>query len=140
MSPGNGYMREIIISAYYHKGVYEEYINRQQERVRLTGRKPETLRALAVAYYRVNRKSEGQKILNELKQRGESLELDAVQTYTIFGDEKKIYEYLESEYGYREAGITQIHNHPDWDDLRSDPRIQEYIRLTGLSHIQNTQD
>ena len=140
ISPDNGYMREIIMGAYYHKGAYEEYINRQQERVRLTGRQPEALRALATAYYLVNRKNEGQKILDELKQRGESLELDPLSHYFVFGDKKKIYELLEKEYGYRGAGITQIHNHPDWDDLRADPRIQEYIRLTGLSHIQNTQD
>jgi hypothetical protein len=28
LSPVNGYMREIIMGAYYHKGACQEYINR----------------------------------------------------------------------------------------------------------------
>lgn len=136
LAPDNEYMRAIIAGAYYQKGAYQEYINQHEEKVRLTERKPDALRALAVAYFGVNRKSEGQKIFDELKLRGESVELDPLSTYYVFGEKKKLYQLLESEYKYRGAGITDIQNNPGWDDVRSDPRIQEYIRLTGLSQYQ----
>jgi TolB-like protein len=136
LAPDNAYMRALILSSYLHKGAQQEYIGSLQEQVRLSGRKPADLQDLATGFFRLNRKEEGRQVLNELQQRGVKPVFDELSEYFVFGDKQKIYEMLQREYNYRGAGITMIHRHPDFDEIRSDPRIQEYIRLTGLSQFQ----
>jgi eukaryotic-like serine/threonine-protein kinase len=136
LAPESAIPKDWIISSYYSKGDYQECISQMQKLVNEKGSEPDYLKGLAVAYFRLNRKSEGQKILNELKQRGESIELDLWGDYWVYGDTKKMFKWLEDDYKNRGAGVTMIHNHPGWDEIRSHPRIQEYIRLTGLSEYE----
>lgn len=133
LAPESETPKHWIISSYLSKGDYEEGISQVQNLVNEKGSDPHYLKGLAVIYFRVNRKNEGQKILNDLKRRAESTELDLWGDYWIYGDTKKMFEWLEYDYRNRGAGVTMIHNHPGWDAVRSHPRIREYIRQTRLS-------
>jgi tetratricopeptide (TPR) repeat protein len=132
ISPENRTAMHWIRESYYGKGDYQEYINLAKKQVNEKEPKADDLKGLALAYFRTNRKSEGQKILNELKRR-ENTEFDRWGSYWVYGDTKKLFEWLEYERKHRGAGITMINNYPAWDELRPHPRIQDYIRLTGLS-------
>jgi tetratricopeptide (TPR) repeat protein len=136
LAPENRTARWWISESYYRKGDYQEYLNQAQKPVNTKERKADDLRTLAIAYFRLKRKDDGQKILNELKQRGESTEFGHLGDYWAYGDMKKIFEWFEYEYKNRGAGITMVNNYPDWDELRSHPRIQEYIRLIKLPQYE----
>jgi hypothetical protein len=47
-------MLVLVLEAYYCKGVRQELINQHQERIRLSGYKPDALKALGVAYHFIN--------------------------------------------------------------------------------------
>ncbi len=95
LAPDNMFVRGIISLAYYRKGSYQEFINSLQEMINLTGRKPDELRALAAAYFHLNRKDEGQKIIKELRQRRESIALDPDYPFWAYGKTEGVFEWLE---------------------------------------------
>lgn len=127
------YITELKAAANAYKGNHDEFIRIRRQIVETNGNKPEDLVALAAAYFSIDRKKEGQQILDDLRRRGENIDLLVKNDYWISGNMKPILDNLQVEYENRGASITTIHNYPGWDDFRSDPRIREYINRAGTS-------
>lgn len=81
LSPSNFYIYSIIHEAYYHKGDYQKYIELLEKRVELENRSAPALKILADGYRRLNRKDGFQKILKELNNRGEDLDVARHKTF-----------------------------------------------------------
>lgn len=138
LSPSNVFIYSIIHEAYYQKGDYQKYIEVLEKRVELENRSLPSLKLLADGYMRLNRKDDFQKILKELNNRGEHLD---IARHKNFEEQKKALkakalkgalDWLDYEFKNRGAGITAIHVRPEWDSLRNQPQIQEYIRQMKL--------
>lgn len=139
MSPSSVHNYAFLTEANYRKGNYQEYIKILEDNVESTKRSTDALRNLMAGYLRLNRKDEFQKILKELNSRGEDLELARYNSFEkqkqaiALKSEKNALEWLDYEFKNRGAGITAIYVRPEWDELRTNPRVQEYISQTGLS-------
>jgi serine/threonine protein kinase/tetratricopeptide (TPR) repeat protein len=121
--------RAMLASCYYQKGMYGEMFAELEKQAVESNRAPHTLKVLAENYFRLNRRAEGQRILNELKRRGENADIDK---YWAFRDRDAIFKALEREFAYRGGGLTHINVQPALDDVRSDPRFADLVRRVGL--------
>ena len=138
LSPANAIIPPFVLESLYQKGEHRQYIELLERQVEKTNRSNESLVMLARGYRQLNAKDDFQKILKELNKHGEYLEFTR---YKTFEEQKKAFEakelkdalrWLEYEYKNRGAGITAIHVNPEWDSIRSNPQVQEYIRQAGL--------
>ncbi|MFN2501419.1 MAG: protein kinase [Pyrinomonadaceae bacterium] len=131
---GEGGEQWYVPSVYRHMGDHDRALAAVQRSVDRSKRSPAELEILAEAYFRLGKLDMARRALTEAKRKGGSPGTnDPVKYFAREEEMKRVLAYLKFEYGFRGAGITMVHNHPMYARLRSDPRVQEYIRLARLS-------
>ncbi|MBA2525628.1 MAG: tetratricopeptide repeat protein [Pyrinomonadaceae bacterium] len=118
------------------QGIYDEAIAEFQKGVTLTNGSPSQLEGLAYAFVQTGKRSEAQKILEQLKQRQRSEYVDSgffAIIHAGLGEKDKAFTSLEKSYQEHSAGMVFLKADPRFDDLRDDPRFQELLRRVGFT-------
>jgi len=119
---------------YEAEGKYEEAIAEHEKAKSLEEKNPDVLADLGRAYARAGRKSEAQKILNDLlefQKRGYVVSGSIANVYYGLGDKDKTFEWLEK--ACQDKSIYPgIKTDPIWDSIRSDPRFRALLKKIGL--------
>jgi eukaryotic-like serine/threonine-protein kinase len=91
---------------------------------------------LGHVYARMGRTAEARKLLvelNELSKRRYVSRLDLASIYTGLGEKDHAFASLEKAYQERDPRlILWLNRHPEFDALRSDPRMKDLVRRVGL--------
>ena len=121
-------------SAYAQLGDDERYLATQHRVIEKSKRAPDHLVELADWYYHRGDLAEARKIFAELRTKpGWSKVKDPVIYLSREEVVKRALEGYAFDYRNRGAGVTGIATNTLTARLRSDPRIQEFIHLTGLA-------
>ena len=116
---------------------FDEAIAASQRAVDLSGRTPGALGILGLAYGLANRKTEANKVLDELLQLNKTRYVTPaafVNVYIGLGDKDKAFEWLEKALQERSNYVAYLKVFPIVDPLRSDPRYEDLLRRIGLPH------
>jgi serine/threonine protein kinase/tetratricopeptide (TPR) repeat protein len=121
--------------AYLQKKMYEEAIAETQKAIDLSGRSSWALASLGHIYAAAGRRSEAQKVLEELTQRAKQ---DYVPPYFIalvytgLDEKDRAFELLDKAHEERGLWIGMGFPYdPMLDNLRGDPRFQDLARRAG---------
>jgi TolB-like protein/DNA-binding winged helix-turn-helix (wHTH) protein/Tfp pilus assembly protein PilF len=119
-------------AVYSHKGMHEEAIAEAQMAQELSAGKDRTSElVLAYAYAAGGRKSEGLKILADLKNPARRSYLPpemVAEVYAGLGDRQEALNWLEKAYAEHAANLDLLKVNPAFDPLRADPRFQQLLR------------
>jgi TolB-like protein/Tfp pilus assembly protein PilF len=93
---------------------------------------------LGVIYALMGKYDEVEKCLKILKEReaanpGTSFNFDFIVIYKALKDYDKVFYYLEKALEERSGGILFIGKHPDWKDIKADPRFKILMKKVGLN-------
>jgi hypothetical protein len=83
----------------------------------------------------MGRKSDAEKVLQELARRGEKIYVPAFHLATIYaglGEKDQALTSLEKAYADRSVLLASIGVEPEFDSLRSEPRFAALLREIGL--------
>jgi TolB-like protein/Flp pilus assembly protein TadD len=121
--------------AYRQKGVYDEAIAEFQKALDLSGGDPTALAALGHGYAVAGKRSEAEKILNELKELSKRRyfpQYFIALIYVGLDNKNQAFESLEKAFAERSANLTVLKAEPMFDPLRSDARFQALLQRVGL--------
>ncbi len=128
-----------LANAYQEKGMFNEAISELQTTSTLAGEDPEKAAkraaALRTAYATSGAKGYYEKRLEFLK---EDAETSRVSPYSIaavyarLGNNDETFKWLEKAYRDRDVYVVYLKIDPQFDALRSDPRIMDLMRRIGL--------
>jgi TolB-like protein len=113
----------------------DEAIQVLERLVVLRNRNPADLGLLARAYGRAGRRSDAQRIVDELQQRqraGYVPPAPFVHAYVGLDDRDRAFAALERAYDEGSNIVQFLRTHPLYDPLRNDPRFAELLRRVGL--------
>jgi serine/threonine-protein kinase len=122
--------------AYLQKKMYEEAIAETQKASDLSGKSSWALASLGHIYAAAGRRSEAQKVLDELMQRAKQVYVPPyfiALVYTGLGEKDRAFEWLDK--AHEEQGLwigMGFPYDPMLDGLRGDPRFQDLTRRVGL--------
>jgi len=122
--------------AYEQKLMYEEALSEYEKCLALAGRDTETLAAVGHLYARMGRKERALEVINELKALAKSRYIPSYLIGIIYlglGDMDQTFEWLEKAYHERYGFLAYLVVSPVFDDIRSDSRYRELVRLVGLA-------
>jgi len=122
--------------AYEQKSMFEESIVEFQKAVALSGGTPLPIALLGRAYAVSGKKDEALKVLDELNELSKSGYTSSYRIAAIYAgleETKQAFEWLRRAYEERDAWLIWLRVDPVFDDLRSDRRFQELLRLVGLA-------
>lgn len=122
-------------SIYEQKGMYDEAITEFQKVRALVGNSPFGLSSLGHTYALVGRRSDALKVIDELQElskHGYSVAFDIALVYTGLGEKEKAFEWLDRAYEEHSFELRGLKVHPEWDNLRSDPRFTALLKKIGL--------
>jgi DNA-binding winged helix-turn-helix (wHTH) protein/TolB-like protein/Flp pilus assembly protein TadD len=117
--------------AYIQKRMFEEAIGELQTASRLSERNARHLAVLAYALSISGRRSEADKILNELRvrsQRSFVSSFDFALIYLGLGDKDSALKSLEKADDERDDWLLQLKVDPMMDSIRDEPRFEELVR------------
>jgi tetratricopeptide (TPR) repeat protein len=118
-----------------HKGSYEPAILALQKSIPLSGDSADESASLAHAYALSGKRTEAQKILEELKQQSKRRYVSPgtmADLYFLLGDKDQAFGLLEKAYEERDNMVIPLKVDPMFDSLRSDPRFTDLLRRVGL--------
>jgi eukaryotic-like serine/threonine-protein kinase len=128
---------------YEGKKMYEEAIAAYQSAISLYKTaefpegKPEMIAALGHAYAVSGRRAEALKIIEQLKelidQQSYVSPYSIALIYAGLGEKDQAFEWLDHAYKVRDESFIHLKVDPRLDDLRSDPRFTERLRLINLA-------
>ncbi|HYO90518.1 MAG TPA: tetratricopeptide repeat protein, partial [Pyrinomonadaceae bacterium] len=99
--------------------------------------KPEMIAALGHAYAIAGRRSEAEKILEQLNgliaQQRYVSPYSIALVYTGLGDKDKAFSWIERAYDERDEALVHLKVDPRLDPLRSDPRFNNWLALLKLA-------
>ena len=125
----------LLGQVYERKGMYDQAIAECQKALRIHENDPAILSVLGYVYAVSGRKSEAQKLLNELieswKQRYFS-PIDIALVYTGLGDKDQAFAWLDKAYEARDGQLIWVNVEPELDSLRSDPRFTDLVQRIGI--------
>jgi TolB-like protein/Flp pilus assembly protein TadD/tRNA A-37 threonylcarbamoyl transferase component Bud32 len=125
----------LLGQAIERKGMYDQAIAECQKALRIHAHDPAIVSVLGYVYAVSGRKSEAQKLLNELmdswKQRYFS-PIDVALVYTGLGDKDQAFAWLDRAYEARDGQLIWINVEPELDSLRSDARFTDLLRRIGI--------
>lgn len=132
MDPNFALAHNQLAQAYLQKHMYAEAVAELQKAVKLSGDSPTCLANLARAYVASGKRSEGVKLLNDLKKQssGYSNASEIAMIYASMGDNDQAMNWLEK--GFEERFNPGVLLRPGFDPLRSDTRFQNLLRSIGL--------
>jgi len=141
MSPDYSAAHLFLSSAYFEKGMYEEFIaSSSKARVLVKLDTPESAERKS-AELRQALKTEGTKgywrktleYALENYEKGVSSPAFVAASYARLGEKEKAFEWLEKAYAERDSYLIYLKTNRDFDNLRSDSRFQDLLRRIGLS-------
>jgi TolB-like protein/DNA-binding winged helix-turn-helix (wHTH) protein/Flp pilus assembly protein TadD len=135
LDPNFALVHNQLAQAYLQKRMNDEAIAELQKAVQLSGGSPTCIAGLARAYAASGKRSEAVKLLSELKKHsnpGYSAASEIAAIYAALGNSDQAMTWLEK--AYEERFNPSVLLRPGFDPLRSDPRFQELVRRTGLTH------
>ena len=135
MDPNFALAHNQLGQAYLQKQMYEPAIAELQKAVQLSGGSPICIANLARAYAMSGKRSEGKKLLGNLKKRSNPTYSEAseiAEIYAALGDRDQAMNWLDK--GYEERFNPGVLLRPGFDPLRSDPRFEELVRRIGLPY------
>jgi tetratricopeptide (TPR) repeat protein len=116
-----------------HKSMYQEGIAEIEKELVVSPNTPGALAELGYAYALEGRKTEAQRVLDQLNELSKQKSVSAVNRAIIYvglGDKDKAFEWLEKAYEDRSIGAIKVN--PVYDPLRSDPRFADLLRRMNL--------
>jgi TolB-like protein/DNA-binding winged helix-turn-helix (wHTH) protein/Tfp pilus assembly protein PilF len=124
-------------AAYLQKSMYTEGIAEAKKDLVIVRGGAYALGWLGYAYAVAGRRTEAQKVLDQLKQLSKQKHVPAGamdQIYAALGEKDKAFEWLEKAYEERSIALggEDIRVDPTYDPLRSDPRFQDLLRRMNL--------
>jgi len=131
LDPNSFVVRGLLGFAYERNGMVEEALEEFQKATALAGDHPNFKWWGGVFYASIGRRSEAQKLLDELKQLSNQRYVPPTWIAGIHGalDEKdQAFEWLERAYQERDGWLVMLGVNPYADPLRSDPRFQVLLR------------
>lgn len=121
---------------YEQKGMYKEAIAELQKAVELSGHGYLTLGQLAHCYAISGRKDEAKKILARVVKLSTQdyfwKNYSIALIYAGLGEKDKAISYLEKAYDEHSLGPAWLRFDPRLDNLRQEPRFQDFVRRIGL--------
>ncbi len=120
--------------AYLQKGMYEAAIS-ELNKARQLDENQQVLGNLGYAYAVAGKRSEAQKIIDELQGLSKRRYMDPYYVALIYiglGDKEQAFAWLAKAYDERSSWLTTLKAEPELDSLRSDPRFAELVRRVGL--------
>ncbi|MGD0471477.1 MAG: tetratricopeptide repeat protein [Terriglobales bacterium] len=137
MEPDYWFSRMYLGLAYEQQGDLASALEELQEasKLGLESEIPEPMAELGHAYAQSGRKSEAERVLQELTRRAERSYVPAYNLATVYvGLDRKeqALTLLEKAYADRSAMIVLLRVDPELDPLRSDPRYADLLRRIGL--------
>jgi serine/threonine protein kinase/Tfp pilus assembly protein PilF len=119
--------------AYLQKSMYKEGIAEIEKEQVVSPNGTGALSYLGYAYALAGRRTEAQKVVDQLNKISEQKYVPAASRAIIYaglGEKDKAFEWLEK--GYEDRSIGGIKVNPAYDPLRSDPRFAELLRRMNL--------
>ena len=115
---------------------YEEAVAAFQKAVETTGGMPLAVIDLGWAYGRAGEKAKAKKVLHEVEARFNTQYIPAsalAWTYLGLSERDKVFECLNGAYKERNPVLTWLNIYPEFETLRSDPRLQDLLRRMRLA-------
>ncbi len=125
---------------YEAKEMYHEAIKHYRKTQTILGKNLELMAYLAHAYALSGRRSEAQKLLDELKttsDQGYELRYYIAVIYVGLGEKDQAFAWLEGAYNERDEMLGVLKVDPMLDSLRADPRFTSLLERVGLDPSQN---
>jgi serine/threonine-protein kinase len=121
---------------YEQKKMYGQAISELNKAKVLSGNNPNFVAELGYGYAVSGQRSEAQKIIRELMERGSREYVDPcgiANIYVGIGERDLAFEWLERAYQDRSPGIAWLKAEPKYDPLRQDTRFADLLRRIGLT-------
>jgi serine/threonine protein kinase/Tfp pilus assembly protein PilF len=119
--------------AYFQKSMYKEALAEFEKELMIFPGSTGALSYLGYAYAVEGRRSEAQKILDQLNELSKQKYVPVTRRATIYaglGEKDKAFEWLEKAYEDRSIGAVKLD--PVYDPLHSDPRFADLLRRMNL--------
>jgi TolB-like protein len=119
-----------------HLEHYDEALEASQKATQFSGGNAEANSLIGFSYARMGRRSEAERVLQELQSLSMQAFVPPYNLATIYlglGDTEKTLECLEKAYQERDVHMVFLGVEPKWDLLRDDPRFQSLIRRLALA-------
>ena len=113
---------------------YDEAIEEINRAIALAGNQTRVIATLGHAYAAAGRRTEAQRILNQLLERSRQTYVAPYYIALIYAglnEKDQVFEWLEKAYQEREAYFNLFKVEPVFDDLRSDPRYLSLLKRIG---------
>ena len=139
LDPKNAFVLGALGIAYAGKGMYPEALAAFQKRMDDSGRDPEVLSFMAQALALSGDTTKALQVLEEAKEKARNQPGQAwnfAQTYRVLADRDKrhrddLFLWLDKAYEERAMGLV-FTSAPEWEPLRSDPRMIAFRKKLGL--------
>jgi len=132
----------VLANWYAQMGRYDEAVAEAKKAAALSApaprgdASPPVSYQLAYIYAKAGRVSEARRMLDELERRADrrhdQLYFRAL-AYAALGDRDRAFALIENLYETRSLDLLGLKGDPAWDDLRGDPRFQDFLRRSGLT-------
>ncbi len=123
-----------LAQMYFSKGMYEEWFQEDQKRLRLT-HQIERVDARERAHSKGGLRAVYQWDLERMKRVAAQEHLGPARIaagYTVLGDRNRALQWLEKDLQMRDGEIVYVNIESEFESLHSDPRFKDLIRRIGL--------
>jgi tetratricopeptide (TPR) repeat protein len=120
--------------AYVQKGMYPEAITELNQALKRGQRHPRVQGTLGYAYAVAGRTQEAKKVLAELTDRSQNFgfALQVARLHAALGDKDHAFEWLKKACDERDPHIIFLKVDPTLDNLRTDPRFAQVLKIMNL--------
>jgi TolB-like protein/Tfp pilus assembly protein PilF/predicted Ser/Thr protein kinase len=120
-------------SAYLQKSMYQEGIAEFEKALTISPGNTQALWRLGYAYAVTGRRTEAQKVLNDLSKKKYVPAFTMAIIYAGLGQKDQAFQWLEKSYEEHDSGpFSMVKVYPIFDPLRSDPRFVDLLRRMNL--------
>jgi TolB-like protein/tetratricopeptide (TPR) repeat protein len=136
LDPGSVAAHAVMRWAYEHKGMHALAFEVYEKERAFAGDTPTTQAKLAHVLAASGRVAESRRTLEELlarQQRSGVTPFEIAVIYSLTGDLDEAFHWLSLAEREHAVGLTYLAVDPHLDNLRSDPRLQEFMRRIGLA-------
>jgi serine/threonine protein kinase/tetratricopeptide (TPR) repeat protein len=126
---------EYLALSYYHKGMYDEFMLNRPKSMAHAGISPKEIEEFRNVYEKSGIRAGIQSELNHLKKLSEQHYVSPfyfADSYALLDEKDQAFEWLEKACEERSPMLVYLRNHPDFDNLRSDPRFKVLLKKIGL--------
>jgi len=139
LNPDYDYAYTALGFAYIRKGMYSEAVANMEKALSLEKEEGYVVLHkvdLAYAYAAAGRKSEARKLLSELEQQdAQGRNMGEVGLYPIYfalGERDRALDWMDKAYKERSDSLVYLRYWPEFDRMRSDPRLADLVRRVGI--------